>query len=484
MAGTAIAAAASVLSAPLIYRQLGADAYGLVGFYLLLQGLLPLFDAGITAGFARAAAWHHGRNGLGQVRSLLRIARLPVAIAALLLLFGFIAGARLIATQWLGQTALGNPAMTLSLGLMGVALALRMPMLLDRAALGALERQVEVNIVQACAAVARTVGALAFAVVTRSGVIGFFAVQPVVSLVELVAYRLALRRVLVLPAARIGRGELASHVRFSLGLAALSALWLASSQLDRLVLSGVMSLDQYGAYSLGVHLASAVSLGVGAFQGAVLPRLTRLIAAGDVDAAHDLYGLSTAASVALGMTVLVGLVTGGALLIPSVRPQAPATDPVDIAVIYAAGNVVAMLMAQAYQLQNAYGTLRLHSVVAVSQAVVQAPLLAWAASTGSARLAAMVYMLVNVTLAAVWLPVVHGRFLPGRGTRWWLRDCMPPLVTGAICASVSLAIAQRGAAGVMGALAIVAATASITLASTVLVHPGLRAQVTKGWRHV
>jgi O-antigen/teichoic acid export membrane protein len=482
IAGAGVAAAASVLSAPLIFRELGAEGYGLVGFYLLLQGLLPLVDVGVTAGLARAVAWHHGNGALGQVRSLVTLARRPISIFAVLLFAVFVASSHLIQAHWLGGDDLDATATFECLLLMGAALALRMPMLLDRAALGALERQVPVNAIQAAAAVARTLGALAISASTQSGALGFFAVQPVVSFLESIGYRICLRRLLTVAAEPVGRRELATHVRFSLVLAALSALWLASSQLDRLVLSAVLPLDEFGSYSLGVHLASAITLGVGAFQGAVQPRLTRLLAAGADDGVRELYGLSTAVSLSMGFTALVALIQGGAL-IPSVRNAVHYMDPMAIAVIYGAGNIAVALLAQVYQLQNAHGDLRLHAWVTVSQAMLLAPALVATALTGSARSTAITYAIVNAALALAWLPVVHRRFIRSSHRRWWLQDCLPPLLAGLLCVFGSLAIAPHSYGGTTAAVTITAVSVTVTLLLTGLAHHGVRREALRWWRH-
>ncbi|WP_133501208.1 lipopolysaccharide biosynthesis protein [Cognatilysobacter terrigena] len=479
IAGTGIAAVASVLSAPLIYRELGADAYGLVGFHLLLQGLLPLFDAGITAGLARATAWHHGRGGLGEIRTLIGVARRPITALAAMLFVAFLALARPIALRWLGPAQLDAGTTHAVLILIAAALALRMPMLLDRAALAALERQVAVNVIQGMAAVARTLGALAAAVMTDTGVVGFFAMQPVVSLAEMVGYRIVLERVLHVPASPLERAELNTQVRFSLALAGLSALWLASSQLDRFVLSSVLALKDYGAYSLGVHMASAVTLTVGALQTAIQPRLTRLVSSGDEDHLRALYGLGTALSVSLGTTALVAIIAGGALLIPSVR--AATIDPVWIAAMYGVGNIAVAIMAQAYQLQNARGQLGLHAKVTASQALIQAPLLAVAAAVWGARAAAVVYAAANMAFALLWLPVIHRHFLAARQARWFATDCLRPLLGGLACVVAASWLATYGAPGRLAAFLIVGTLVLTTLLVTSLSHAGAREELRRWW---
>lgn len=431
VAGTAVAAVAAVLSAPLIYRWLGPDAYGLVGVYVLLQTLMPLFDAGITAGLARAVAWHRERS-LGEVRSLLQAAQRPVVVLALV--FFAIASAcnGLVARHWLGHTAIPVASVRTALWLMAGALAIRMVAGLWRATLTALELQVRANAIQACAAVARTFGALVLAYATGTGIVGFFAAQVLVSLAEGAGYRRALRGVLSAGASPVPRDEFAAHVRFALGIAGLSAAWLATSQIEKALLADRLSLSGYGAYSLGVHVASVILLAVGAVHGAVLPRMIRQVAAGEQALLRDLYGLATALTVAMSCAVVVAIAIGGRVLVPSLRAAVDGIDPLRVAWIYGFGNMAVALLALAYQLQNARGVLRFHAWGTALQALAQVPLMAWAAANGDVVRTAWAFAFVNWLFVVAWLPVAHARFLPGGHLPWLATQLLPSLLAGAL----------------------------------------------------
>jgi hypothetical protein len=144
-------------------------------------------------------------------------------------------------------------------------------------------------------------------------------------------------------------------MRFALGIAGLSAAWLATSQIEKALLADRLSLSGYGAYSLGVHVASVIILGVGTIHGAVLPRMTRQVAAGDMAPMRELYGLATALTVAVSCAVVVAIAIGGRTLVPSLRVAVDGIDPLQVAWLYGFGNMAVALLALAYQLQNARG---------------------------------------------------------------------------------------------------------------------------------
>lgn len=441
LAGTAVTAAAAVMSAPLIYRWMGADAYGLVGIYVLLQTLMPLFDAGFTAGLAHAVAWHRSRS-LGKVRTLVQAAGRPViALAGLFLLVATL-GAGPAAQRGLANAALPVGTVHIALWCMAGALAIRLVAGLGRATLMALELQSRANTVQALAAIARTLGALGFALVTGTGVLGFFAVQVPISLAEYVMYRQALQQCLPVDAVAVPRAELLRHLRFALAISGLSAAWLLTSQVDKLLLAGHLSLPGYGAYSLGVHVASVILLAVGTVHSAVLPRLTRHVAEEDETRLGALYGIATTLTVAMSCAFVVAIALGATTLVPSLRVPVDGIDPMRIAWMYGIGNAGTALLAMAYQLQNAYGVMRLHALGTVLQMFVQVPLLAWSAASGDAWRTAVVFACVNWAFVLCWLPIVHRRFLPGGHWHWALYRLAPSLVAGTVAGALMISLAQ------------------------------------------
>jgi hypothetical protein len=478
--GSAVAAVAAIATAPLVYRYLGPDAYGLVGAYLLIQGLMPLFDGGATAGVARAAAWYRGRGEPERAFLVLRDARRLVGLLAIAFFVVALMLRETLTRHWVGSTSLGESDVQISVACMFAALALRLPMLVDRAALMGLERQVVANAVQAIAAVARTLVALAVALASDTGVVGYFAFQILISLLEWLAYRrlLGMRR----SDGRLGRDEASAHIRFSLSVASLSAAWILASHADRIVLAAVLPLSEYGTYSLGVHLASAVVLAGSAMQGAILPRLTRLVSAAEGDAAEALFGMATAASLALALGTLVAVVSAILLVAPSLRGAQGGEDPAVVALLYGIGNIAVVLLAQGYQLQNAHGSLSLHAWTTGTQFAIQLPLLAWVASSGSAHRTAAAYAMVSWVVAATWFPRVSIRFLPHARSGWLGGNVCRPMLTGGVVAAGCLMLAWRGGPSGAFAVALVIAAGMLTTAATVLGNPALRRAVGDGMR--
>ena len=227
--------------------------------YLLVQCLIPLFDLGITPGLSRAVAWYRGnKNSDGEIRSLIQLAQRLMWVLAFIFALSMSALSDIIAKQWLNLNVVSTNTVRVSIALMGIALALRMIAGLQKAALMAIEEQVKANLVQSIAAASRTFGALLLALLTGTGILGFFIAQVPISVMEWYGYRYLLHHALPAKPVKIVIAELYTHMRFTFGIAAITAIWLLTTQVDKFSLSHVLPLSEYGAYSLGVHIASMI----------------------------------------------------------------------------------------------------------------------------------------------------------------------------------------------------------------------------------
>ena len=111
---------------PVYLRYMGAENYGLVGFFLMLQGWFQLLDVGITPTISRETARYQG--GAGSASELIQLVRVLqnafffIAVSTAVL-FSFAAGA--IAESWLKFQELNKADVVLALQLIGGLVSLR-----------------------------------------------------------------------------------------------------------------------------------------------------------------------------------------------------------------------------------------------------------------------------------------------------------------------------------------------------------------------
>ena len=104
-AGQAYAMLIGILILPFYLGHLGAEAYGLIGFFAVLQAWLQLLDAGLSPSLVRQIAHFRGRNGSAAQRyepgQLLRSFELIFLPLALLTALSIHFASGWIAHQWL-----------------------------------------------------------------------------------------------------------------------------------------------------------------------------------------------------------------------------------------------------------------------------------------------------------------------------------------------------------------------------------------------
>ncbi|HEY2482535.1 MAG TPA: lipopolysaccharide biosynthesis protein [Caulobacteraceae bacterium] len=405
----------NVVLVPVFLRLLGAQAYGLVTFYIVLQSWMMLFDLGVSPALARQLSRHRaGALGSADAASLLAAAEVVFLFGGLAAGGAIIFGSPWIASHWLGASSLPPRELDLSLRLIGALLVFRWLTGLYQSALVGLERQIRVNAVALAAAVARYGGALAALVWFSASPVVFFAVQAGVTLVEAGLCRVMLRTAMPSERGRWRSGwrSLRKEFRFALGLTAASAATTLIGQADKLTLSHVLPLGEFGLFGLVVSVVGGITMVVPPFVQAFQPRLTTLLAQGRRAEFVHVYRLSAALILALAAG-LAGTIaahpdwvlfawTGRASLAAHLAPTLS---------FYAAGAAIASFLFVPFLLQYAQGQVRLHVIGNVSFAAVWIPAEVWAAVTHGALGAGMVWLAGNLLYLLLWVPVIHARLL-------------------------------------------------------------------------
>ncbi len=426
----------SIVMVPMYLEYLGAETYGLVAFFAMMQMWFHLLDLGMGPTLGRQVARFHGGAMTGtELRRLLRAMEavfFGIAAAAML---AWILSAGAIANHWLNAETLDVQEVGGALVLIGIAVALRWVCGIYRSAIWGFEHQVWLNIFGIAIATLRFVTVIPLFIFVGTSPRVFFTYQLIVALVELGC--LMAKTYASMPRATERTGWSLAPLRgvltFSLTIAFTSSVWVMVTQMDKLVLSKILTLGQFGYFALGVLVASAVNLVGAPVTQAMLPRLSRLAAEQDQQGILALYRRATqwvccaAAPVALGLALfaepIVWIWTGD-------RGTAAAVAP--IVRLYAIGNGLLAIAAFQYYLQFAKGDLRLHLAGNLIFVLLLVPLVILAASRYGGVGAGWVWLGQCAFFALAWTWLVHRRFAPGLHWPWVVRDVLP--IWGAVVA--------------------------------------------------
>lgn len=478
--GQGVASLLSLGLVPVYIRYLGIEAYALVGLFAVIQTWLSLLDIGMGPTLGREMArYTAGTIPVQSIRDLLRSLELiylglAMAVAATLTL-----GAGWLAAHWLQVDQLPVATVAGALSLLGAVVALRFCEGLYRSGIMGLQQQVWLNGATIVFALLRSVGALLVLALVSPTIQAFFVWQGLVSVLTLAATAAKLH--LALPRgtrpARFSPGALRQVRRFAGGVFGITLLGLLLTQVDKLLLSGLLVMADFGYYMLGSTVAGGLYLLGGPIVLAVAPRLVRLHEHGDQTALATAYHkASQLVAVMLGpAALLLALFAPGVLFAWSGDAQLAArTAP--ILSLLAIGTLLNGLLQVPHQLQLAAGwtSLALRSnLVAV---VVMVPLLVWAVPQHGAPAAAAVWAAINIGYLLVNIPLLHRRLLPGEMWRWYGQDIALPLAGAGAVMLAAFGLQPAGGASRAAWLLFLAVAGSSALVAAAAMAGSIRRQ--------
>lgn len=443
-AGQLYATLIGILLVPLYVRYMGVEAYGLVGFFTMLQGWFMLLDMGLTPTLGREAARFNG----GAINAL-DLRRLVRAFEGVFMAVGVIgalalmASAGLIADRWLKVQQLDLIEVQRAVMLMAVIVALRWVGGLYRGAVSGFERIVWLSGYTAVIATLRFVLVVPFLIYVGATPTHFFGYQLVVAVIELVV--LVAKTYRLLPTVNVPGWirwqwrPLRGVMRFALSAAFTSAIWVLVTQTDKLVLSGLIPLTDYALFTLAVLVASGIALLSSPITAAILPRLTLLSAQGDEAGVIRLYRDATQLVAVIAVPVVLVLAFFPLQVLSAWTGQPDVAEKAaPVLTLYAVGNGILALAAFPYYLQVARGNLNLHLIGNLIFVLLFVPLLLLAVTRFGVMGAGYAWIAANLLPFLAWLPVIHHHFLKGLHLRWLTQDigiiALVPTVAAAVVA--------------------------------------------------
>ncbi|HET7233287.1 MAG TPA: oligosaccharide flippase family protein [Longimicrobium sp.] len=441
LAGNTWTAILGLLLVPVYVRYVGVEAYGLIGLFAVLQSVAALLDMGLSTTLSRELARLSGLEGTGaQMRDLVRsLAVVYWGVGALICLVT-LGVAPLLAHHWVTSQHLGSGQVIRAFMLLGASFALQWPQYLYMGGLEGLQRHVQTNTVLAVVGTIRSVGALAVLAWVSPTLDAFLTWQIVTAALQTLLLGALLRRALPpAPAGRFRAAELRRLARFAAGVSALSLLSLGLTSADKVVLSRILPLREFGYYSLAGAVTLALTRVTAPLFSAFFPRFSELVAQMRDVELRRLYhrGCGLMALLVLPASLVLVAFAPEVLRVWSGNPDIVREARLPVALL-AGGTALNALMVMPYALQVAHGWTRLLLVSNAVAVAVLVPLVTFTALRWGAPGAAAAWLILNAGYVVIQPPIIHRRLLKGELARWYLHD-----VAGPLAAAGAVALAAR-----------------------------------------
>lgn len=443
LAGRIYTAAVAFFFVPVYIKLLGIEAFGLVGFVNSLLAMAAMFDVGLSTTINREMARMANRGAAGTMRDLVRTMEVPYWGLAVAICGVIYTTAPWISARWINSTELSHADVQRAIMLGGAFIALQMPLGLYTGGLLGLQHQVLWNGIQASATTIRHVGAVLLLWLVWRTIEAFLIWQAVVSAIQVAMTMFALWNRLPheQKRPRIRLHLLAQCWRYATGMTSLTLLSALVLQMDKLMLSALVSLSSLGYYTAASVVARNISIVVTPVFSAAFPRFTQIIQEQDHEALRQLFHrysqLITLLVVPISVVIALfpwevlylwthdrNVAANGAAVLPVLITASALTGLGDVpyTVALAAGKIKFMVLVYLFGLILLTPTMYVLIIYLGELGAAIALLLFWLGSL------------------IIQTPIVLRPLLPGATRRWWFNGVTIPL-SASVLATASLRLA-------------------------------------------
>lgn len=473
-AGRVVPGLLTIAAVPPLVSILGAEAYGVIGVFAVLQVVLATLDVGLTTAATREIARNTAADRPGTVSHLF-VASLELVYwvvgAVIALVIGLLAEP--IADDWLNPRELSRSEVELALVAAGIALGIRWPVSLYRGVLDGLQLQVRQNAVTVAAAALRVGGGLIVVAAVAPTITAFMVWQIVAAVLELLAMGAAARGALggLVARPRFDLRVLREVWRYAAALNAVSAVALVLTQVDRVVISKWLPLEDLSHYTIALTATGVVPHVAAAVSAAVFPRFVDQLTRGDELSLLRTYSQATHAVAFIAAAVALPLAFfSEEVLRVWVNSDEVARASSDVLTLLAVAYLINALYVVPFGLGIATGRTR----TALIANLVAAPIFAVAMIESVPRwgldAAAALWLALMGSFFLVYVGWVHAVLLKGRWNLVFepLARCVLP---GVVLFAAARGVAEWSAANSVQYAALVAAVVVQVIITASLLPP-------------
>jgi O-antigen/teichoic acid export membrane protein len=421
----------SLAFVPIYIKYLGIEAYGLIGIFAILISTLGLLDLGMKPALGREMARYTGGTHNEQsIWNLLRSVEIISSVIVTIVALTIWLVSNWLATSWVKAQTLPTPVVAQAFAIMGLVAAMQFFESIYSSSLAGLQRQVIQNVIVCFISTIRGLGAVAVLVWISPTTQAFFMWQAICSCISLLVHATVVYQSLPSPPtpARFSKMALISVWRFASGMLVITVLGLLLTQVDKALLSRMLTLDSFGYYALASSVvAGSLVVLAGPITAAYYPRFNQLIVMGDTAGIHSAYHQS-----AQLVTVIVGSATAmlfffseQILLLWTSNPEL-SRRVAPIMAVLALGTFLNCLMWVPYQIQLAYGWTSLTVITNSIAVAILVPALFVMVPIYGGIAAAWIWVILNGSYCLIGVHFMYRRILKTEKWAWYIQDVIIP----------------------------------------------------------
>lgn len=431
----------SILFVPIYLRYIGPEAYGLIGVFASLQVVLSLLDSGLSTTLNKEiASLSVLSNSQQQIRNLVKT--LGNIYWGLALFAGLIAVglSPILSNYWVQPKELSLSTVTTSFVLLSISLVFQLPIGFYSGGLLGLKRQVPLSIINISLGTLRSFGAVIILIFFSKSVIIFFLWSVIINVIQALLLKYTLWH--YLPKTNLktifDSNELRRIFHFAAGMMGISLTSILLTQIDKIILSKILPLEQFGYYSIACSLSLVIYQIIGPIVQSYFPRFSNLVSLNKID---DLKLIYHQACQVISLFVLPATFTlvffSENLIFMWTNSSLVTKNTMLITAIYALGTGLNGLMNIPYYLTLSFGWTKLGLFQNIFLLILIIPTNIYLAVNYGAIGGAISWAIINSIYFLVTPFIIHRKILKGEAINWYLNDTIIPIIICIIVMSIS-----------------------------------------------
>lgn len=427
----------SFIFIPIYINYLGIEAYGIIGFYTAVLGFIQILDFGMSGTLNRSISKIRiDKNTQNTSLNLLKSFEVINILIALIICFTFLLLHEYFAFNWFNVITLDRTQLSHSLILIGLTIAFRWPTSIYIAAFKGLEKQVLINSLQLLYALASAIGVILLLKYYDNSIATYFQWHLFCTIIYLVILKVFLLYELKSFNVK-GRFDLNALKKVKSFLTALGFITFFTAvytHLDKIFISKLVSLEDFGYYSIGASIAAILYKLIYPVAGAVYPRIIQHIHREEeldiIKMFHKTNQMISLLVIPAGLTLIIfaeDLIWLWSRDLQLSKNVAPITRLLSL------GTMMAGLTSTSNNYQLGYGYTKILFYQNLLSSILLVPLLYLMIYYIGIQGAALVWVIINSLNLTIAQYFFFARFLTGEARNWIYKDIFRPLI---VCAFI------------------------------------------------
>ncbi|HMP89035.1 MAG TPA: oligosaccharide flippase family protein [Kiritimatiellia bacterium] len=436
LAGQLMAPVISLAMVPIYLAYLGMEPYGLIGFFSALLLLLGVFSQGITHALQREFA---RRDHLEGQKSSMR--RLALTFERIYGVLGFLAaliiatGAGYISREWVQSQQLDYRTVEMAIYLLALRIAISFPQGVYLSVFIGTQHQVQSNAITITVTLIGAMINLAVVILTRS-ILGLYIAEVATSMILIMVLRQRAFRILPAPENAdpgiFSSQDVRAIAKPSAGIMWTSGIGIIITQIDRVLLSKLVTLAQLAVYNAGIAGGRLISMLYMPFLTAAFPETCQIAATGDRHrlSTHITRNATVVSMLTAAFALPVCFFASDILLVWTRQPVI-SEEGWRIMVVYILGSLALSNASVFYMLQMALGSVHYSAIYNTVALVWYPPIIRWLIQHYGSEGAAWAWFIYGMITWVFMIAISYARYLELSQLIHYLRRCLTPILLAA-----------------------------------------------------